>query len=466
MSTDTTLAQITAGVEKSLLSCSFLPKGRGLLLALSGGADSVTLLLALLQLSAKYGFLLEAIHVNHMIRGNESVRDEDFCRKLCLHKGVRLYIESVNVPRLSLERGKGIEETAREERYRLFARYLNEHPGLSYVVTAHNATDNAETVLFHMARGCGLRGLCGIPAARGRVLRPMLAFSKQEVLSALKGAGQDYVEDATNADTRYTRNYIRHEILPAMRKLNPGLDGAVSAMCMRVRDDLDYIDRTAETWAEQHNVITRVQTADLARLHPALIKRIISMLYRNAGGADMLEESHINPMLEMIVSGHTTFIQRFPGGICAYAEGGRLVFSSNAPDMPLPEQKLHMGRNVLEGRDAVMILTDDPHYFKDKPTNVYKISIKADLSSVKIEGSLFVRQRTDGDAFAYGGMTHKIKKMLADKRLQAVPRRLIPVLCDDKGIVWVPGFAPREDKVANENRIIYVYYGYCGGENG
>lgn len=466
MSAEVTLAQITAGVEKSLYEASFLPKGKGLLLALSGGADSVTLLLALLALSQKHGFLLEAIHVNHMIRGNEAVRDEDFCRKLCLHKGVRLYIESVNVPKLSLERGKGMEETARDERYRLFARYLNESPALSYVVTAHNATDNAETVLFHMARGCGLRGLCGIPAARGRVLRPMLAFSKEDVLSALRDAGESYVEDATNADVRYTRNYIRHEILPAMRKLNPGMDDAVSAMCMRLRSDLDYIDMTAQQWAEAHNVVTRVQMSDLAALHPALIKRVVAMLYQNAGGSEMLQESHINPTVEMICSGHTTFIQRFPGNICAYAEGGRLVFSSNSPDRELPEQRIHPGRNVLEGRDAVLYLSDDPRDFKDKSPNIYKITIKADLSSAKIEGNLFVRQRTDGDTFAYGGMTHKIKKMLADKRLQTVPRRLVPVLCDDKGIVWIPGFSPRDDKVTGENRGLHVYYGYCGGENG
>ena len=344
---------------------------------------------------------------------------------------------------------------------------LDDNPKLQFVATAHNATDNTETVLFHMARGCGLRGLCGIPMMRGRVLRPMLSVSKAEIVEALNEAGQTFAEDATNADVRYTRNFIRRDLLPGLRKINPGSDTAISSMCIHLRDDLDFIEQSAEAWLERHDVTTRVSASDLSALAPALARRVIVAMYRAAGGTQMLEEVHIEPLLDMVRAGHTTFIQRFPGAICAYAERGRIVFSGNAPQaqMEKPSQNVEMGENHLEGRDAILILTPDPDYLKDKPSIIYKNAIKANLSSVTIHGSLYVRERTEGDSYRYGGMTHKLKKLFADRRLSSIPKNKIPVLCDDEGVVWVPGFAAREDKGKTEKRALYVYYCYLGGQN-
>jgi len=459
--------KLVSSVEKSLLSVGFLPKGKGLLLGLSGGADSVMLLTALVSLSAKYGFALEAVHVNHMIRGNEAIRDEDFCRSLCLRQKVKLHIFSENVPKLAIERGTGLEETARDVRYAIFKKLLDESELLQYVVTAHNASDNMETVIFNIARGCGLRGLCGIPVLRGRVLRPLLNISKAEILDALNEANIAFIDDSTNTDVRYTRNYIRRDILPGMRKINPGLDGSVYRMCEHLRDDLAFIEESAASWIAEHAVTNRVNAADLQALPISVARRVIPFMYREAGGTQMLEEVHIDPLLSMIKAGHNTFIQRFPGGICAYAESGRIVFSASPPkqEEALPQQSVRMGENILEGRNAVLVLTPDPDYFKDKPSNVYKLVIKASLMSARIEGDLFVRERAEGDSYRYAGMTHKIKKLLADRRLHGIPRPLIPVLCDDKGALWVPGFAAREDKEKTEKRSLYVYYCYRGGQN-
>ncbi|MBO5788600.1 MAG: tRNA lysidine(34) synthetase TilS, partial [Clostridia bacterium] len=294
---------ILTTVEKTLIDHGFLPKGTGLLLGLSGGADSVMLLVVLSRLAEKYHFLLEAVHVNHMIRGNEATRDEDFCRSLCLKLKVRLHIITENVPKLALQKGTGLEETARDVRYQAFRRILDENERLEYVVTAHNAGDNIETVLFHIARGCGLRGICGIPVKRGRVLRPLLSVSKADIVKALEEDGIRFMDDSTNADTRYTRNYIRRDILPAMRKINPGLDGAVFSMCEHLRDDLDFVEQTAKDWISQHNVTTKANASDLAALHVAVVRRIIPLMYQAAGGTQMLEEVHIEPLIAMISHG-------------------------------------------------------------------------------------------------------------------------------------------------------------------
>ena len=461
------LQKLTTSVEKSLLSVGFLPKGTGLLLGLSGGADSVVLLNALVSLSQRHGFVLEAVHVNHMIRGNEAVRDEDFCRSLCLKQKVKLHVFTENVPKIAIERGTGLEETARDVRYGIFKKLLDGNNLLQYVVTAHNASDNIETVVFNITRGCGLRGLCGIPMIRGRVLRPMLNISKAEILEALEQAGISHIDDSTNADVRYTRNYIRRDILPSMRKINPGVDASAYKMCMHLRDDLTFIEDTAKAWLAEKGVTVKASVADLQALHVSIARRIIPHMYREAGGMEMLEEVHIDQLISMIQTGHTTFIQRFPGGICAYAEHGRIVFSSSAlkQDEALPIQIVHMGENHLQGRNADLILSPDPDYFKEKSANIYKFVIKASLSSAKINGDLYVRERIEGDSYRYAGMTHKIKKLLADRRLNHIPRPLIPVLCDDTGALWVPGFSAREDKDKTEKRSLYVYYCYRGGQN-
>ena len=465
MTTASGLLKIVSSIEKTLFSVGFLPKGKGLLLGLSGGADSILLLNALVQLSTRHGFLLEAVHVNHMIRGNEAVRDEDFCRTICLKLKVKLHIFSENIPKLAIERGMGLEETARDVRYAIFKKQLDANVNLDYVVTAHNASDNIETVMFNIARGCGLRGLCGIPVVRGRVLRPLLSVAKSDIVDALDEAQIAYIDDSTNTDVRYTRNYIRRDIVPGMRKINPGVDSSAYKMCEHLRDDLLFIEQTAEEWIKTHAVTNRVSAQDIKSLPVAIARRVIPFMYKQAGGTQMLEEVHIEPLLSMIRAGHTTFIQRFPGGICAYAESGRIVFSASLPshDEILPEQTIYLGENQLEGRNAVMILTPDPDYFKEHPTNIYSLVIKASLASAKIEGDLYVRERVEGDSYRYAGMTHKIKKLLADRRLHGIPRPLIPVLCDNKGVLWVPGFSSREDKDKTEKRSLYVYYCYCGG---
>ena len=464
---DSALKKITSTVEKSLLRCGFLPGGTGLLLGLSGGADSVMLLLALHKLSETHHFSLACVHVNHMIRGNEAARDEDFCRVLCAKLGVKLHIISENVPKLALQRGTGMEETARQVRYDVYARLLDANPALSHVATAHNATDNTETVVFHMARGCGLRGLCGIPMIRGRVLRPLLSVSKETIVEALKESGWSYVEDSTNTDTKYTRNYIRHELLPCLRKLNPGVDAGISRMCDHLSDDLRFIEQTATDWMLENGVTNKISARQLAELPRALARRVVFSMYKAAGGEKMPEEVHVEPLLSMIAEGQTTFIQRFPGGICAYVEHGRVVFSSHTPQAAEPpaSQKIHLGENPLPGRHATMILTRDPNYFKERSTIVYKNAIKADLSSAKIEGTLYVRTRTEGDSYRYGGMTHKIKKLFSDSRLKGIPKAEIPVLCDDRGVVWVPGFSGRDDGNKAQGPQLYAYYCYHGGHD-
>ena len=171
-------------------------------------------------LRTELGFALYACHYNHRLRGIESDRDEAFCRTLCKKRNIPLLTGSGDVASEAESTGRGIEETARKMRYAFFDEALA-HFGADKVATAHNADDNLETLIMHLARGTGLRGLCGIPPLRDKLIRPILFASRSEIEAHCRSRGLEHVEDRTNSDERYTRNRIRARVMPVLQSINP-----------------------------------------------------------------------------------------------------------------------------------------------------------------------------------------------------------------------------------------------------
>ena len=211
-------------VKQTIVAYDMLRPGEPVLVALSGGADSVALLRVLREL----GYAVRAFHLNHCLRGAESDRDEAFCRTLCAQLGVELTVERVDVAAAAREQSKGVEETARRIRY---ARLHDAAQGAK-IATAHTADDNLETMLFHLVRGTGPKGLAGIPPVRGQIIRPLLQVERAQVETYLASLGQDYVTDSTNMDETYTRNRIRHTVVPALWAIQPSAAQAAA----RLRD--------------------------------------------------------------------------------------------------------------------------------------------------------------------------------------------------------------------------------------
>ena len=212
---------------------------------LSGGADSVALLLAMDELSEEFGFSAAACHPNHGLRGEESDADERFCEELCKKLEIPLYKREISVSGFS-EKHESSEETARKVRYDFFGEALDFFGENAVLATAHNANDNAETVLLNLIRGTGLRGLCGIPRERGRIIRPLLNISRAEIEEFLAEKGQDFVIDKTNFSEEYTRNKVRAKILPEILEINPSFLNAICRMTKNLRDDEDFFDKSAE----------------------------------------------------------------------------------------------------------------------------------------------------------------------------------------------------------------------------
>ena len=213
------LKKIIATIEKY----GMLNDVRKVTVALSGGADSVCLLSVLNELKDKYGYALSAVHVNHQLRGDESERDERFTVKLCEQFSVPITVERIDVKALSEEKKESIELVARNARYDLFKTVGDG----GVVATAHTADDNLETVLYNTIRGSGLKGICGIPPKRDIFIRPLILTTRKaiEEYCALKNI--KYVTDSTNLEDCYTRNKIRHNVIPVLKEINPNVSGTV-----------------------------------------------------------------------------------------------------------------------------------------------------------------------------------------------------------------------------------------------
>ena len=195
-------------IEKAIKQYEMSNIYEGAIIGFSGGADSSAILHYLSKKTKK----LLAIHINHMIRGEEALRDEFFCKNMCKKLGVKFLSFRVDVPYLAEERKQGLEETAREERYKIFNKIISQNSDYKCIVTAHNANDNAETVIFNLSRGSGAKGIAGIKPVLNNIVRPLIYCSKQEILEYCKKNSITFVNDSTNLDTDYTRNYIKYQI--------------------------------------------------------------------------------------------------------------------------------------------------------------------------------------------------------------------------------------------------------------
>lgn len=437
---------------------------RGAAVALSGGADSV-LLLTLANIYATHtGIVLAAVHVHHGIRGEEADRDEAFCRKHCEKMGIPLFVMHEDVPAYREEHGMGLEEAAREVRYACFERLLAEHGEYACILTAHNATDNLETLLLNLLRGSGLRGLCGIPPVRGAYLRPILSLSREEILAALGELGADCVTDSTNADTAIPRNYIREELIPHIRKKFPMPEHAAARLIKNLREEEEAAHLAATRLFAENEKDGKLPRALLASLEKATARRLIALLYEKAGGEVMIERTHYASLLSLL-PGRREAAVAFPSGLVARLSDTSLSFcpkgeekEEEPADYEIP---LSLGRNFLgEGRGEIWIFEHPNDEFEKRSLFVYNLFIHTKIDSATILGRLTARNRRAGDCYRYRNMTRDVRRLMSGAHLPHRLRSLLPVICDEGGILWVPGFGVRDGETGG--KALYVYY--CNGE--
>lgn len=425
----------------------------GVIVGFSGGADSLTLLCALKKYCSEHNNAkICAVHVNHMIRGAEADRDERFSEEFCKGIGVEFLSFSRDVPSYAKEHSLGIEETARNVRYSIFADILRGRNDLSCIAVAHNATDNLETVIFNMMRGAGTRGIAGIAPERDAIIRPLLYVPKRDIVKALNEAAIPYMTDSTNLETDYTRNYIRAEILPKLSHLADNPEAAATRLSRALREDSEYLDKEAlGVFGLYKN--TSVPRDTLSLMPPAIFYRFISLMAKNAGCN--IESTHVRAIRDSLDNSCGDFSISLPGKMDFICLSGECSVSEKTPKFDIRyEYPLSLGVNRIEEIDAEIILSEEP--ILDFSSKVYKISIQQAIDFDIINGGLYVREKRDGDSYSYGGMTHKLKKLFNDKKIPPADRAYIPIICDKDGILWVPGFSARGICKPKAEKKLYV----------
>ena len=394
-----------------------LQPGDVLICAVSGGADSVALLFAMYLLKDKLDIHLSAAHFNHHLRGSESDRDARFVEDFCGGLGIPLYMgEGTVVPG-----EKGLEAAARDARYA----FLMGLPGK--IATAHTADDNAETVLLHLVRGTGLKGLGGISPVSGRLLRPMLTVTRREVENFLQEYHLKHVEDSSNESDVFLRNRIRHEVMPLLRRKNPRIGENLSRLALGLRLDEEFLE--AQASAPQPGV------SRLRQLHPAVRRRYLRLFLEDSGVREP-EQSHIELAESLVFSDNPSARGDFPGGKTIAREYDRLVLLEESDE--LPERRLTCpGRTELPEAGLAAVCTPAEN-LENGP----------EVFTVVPRGQMVLRSRQSGDVLRLSGGRKLLKKRMIDQKIPAARRGRIPVLCDDDGILGVWGFGADLDRIA------------------
>lgn len=435
------------------------------LLALSGGADSSALLHLLCRLRSTSPFPLYAAHVNHNIRGeslgNEAVRDENFCRRVCEALGVELFVESIDVPALAKKTGQSLETAAREARYAFFARIMQEKK-IKILVTAHNADDNFETQLFNLCRGCGIDGLCGIPESRpfpeadGIIARPILSGSKSEILEFCHKNGIEYVTDSTNFQDDCTRNKLRLNIIPQLKEIFGSPEKSGTRLASSAREDSDFICSEAE--AILLTLGEKIDLYILRGLHPSIAKRVIKKAFESHSDAG-LESIHVESILSFAKEGKNGRIS-LPDGISAVFEGNNLTFNREdraAAASASYSLSLSEGINYIEGTPFAVSLDK---LDASVPLG-YKIYASANVTSAL---PLSARNRREGDRILDCGMHKRIKKLMCDKKVPISDRDILPLIIRGDEIIYAPLCAVSDDARASKTNLEYkitVYKKQC-----
>ncbi len=448
--------------ETALKDCGISPDTR-VLAAVSGGADSVCMLLLLNEYLAPGN--LGAAHFNHSLRGPESDRDQAFAEELAKKLGIEFYTEKKDVAALSASEGSGTEECGRKYRYG-FLKETAEKNGYRFVATAHNMGDNAETVLMHIFRGCSVDGLCGIPFSDGNTVRPMLRLDRRSIEAYLAYKGQDYVTDSSNVDNTYFRNRVRNEILPF---LNEKLGYDIAPVLVRQTDiasqEKDFLDKAAEDFmksaAEEAggNVLIRDVDA-LNGLHGAVALRAVRLAVSSVkdadgalpyGGRKDINSDVVRRVLKLAGKGEKGKKAECGKGVEAVLTHSGLLF--RVPKAAGPETDAEKGASAEAGFSVRTLSREEAvEMFKNGSFKAEKDRVFFDkekyISIIDRSGGKapVMRNIEAGDHIIPFGMKgrKKVRKLLIDRKIPLEIRSSIQVLALGSEVLWIPGACATE----------------------
>lgn len=423
---------LTEKVHGTIIKYDMIKNGEKVLVGFSGGADSLFLMLSLIEIKKHINFDIYAAHLNHGIRGIDALNDENFVVDFCKKESIPLFCKTVNIPQISRE-SKISEETAgRNERYKFFNEICKEN-NINKIAVAHNMNDSVETVIYNMIRGASLNGLGGIKPVNNNIIRPIIEVSRDEIEGYLKKYERSYCTDSTNLTDLYTRNKIRNVILKNMREINPSVIQTIHSNTLNLRNDDDFINDYTKKLncisAEDKNVLVDKKIFD--KEHISVKFRIIRYAFELLkGNCEGISSAHLEIITNASISGRT---YNMPGGIRVSVSFDKIVFMCETNKQSGFEYNYTVGETTeyLPG----MFLTS---FYCDKyyPEDTNCLYIDADKLKTK---HLKLRSRLDGDKFIpYGMKTQKkLKKYFIEQKIPSYKRDEVPIIIDGENIVCV-----------------------------
>lgn len=437
---------------------SMLRQGDNIIVGLSGGADSCAMLHFLCGLRDEFALKITAVHVNHMIRGAEAERDSQAAEKFCEKLDVKFVLYERDIPAIAASNGQGLEECGRNVRYEIFEQEAAKCGGK--IATAHTLSDSAETVLFHIIRGCSLSGLKGIPPVRGNIIRPLILCERSEIEAYCFEHNIEYMTDSTNLSSDYARNKIRLQIMPKMREMNPAILSAMLRLSECAAEDEAYLQKEAEFVASEY--ISDGKADMLYQAHPAVARRALVIICREILGITP-EYRHISAMLQCLERGSGSV--NLIGDNIIHFTGNSIDFrqKKDKPDMMISDKLWRVNiynENIVTpfGQKVTIKVIDRKNY--EDICKIYKNVFQNSLDCDTIENTSVFRFRNDGDLFSQAGRrnTKSLKKLFNEKKIPSEERGKTLLLESAGKLAWICGIGPAEgcEVTDSTDKVIYI----------
>ena len=398
----------------------------------SGGADSTALLYTLYRLKKYFSYSLSAVHVNHMIRGDEADRDMNFCRSFCEKYGIEFHTEYVDIPRIASEKRLSVEECARNERYKILNSYCNSDS--DYLAVAHNSDDNLETLLLNISRGVFCKGFSAIPDRLNHVIRPLLSVSRKEIEDYCAFNSLDYVVDSTNLEDCAVRNIFRHKIIPEMEKLYPGVSNRAFKATRIAQADNKYLDSLAQS----------LPLPGYEAPYPVIVRRALLELIDIIGSFP--SENHIDKLCNLL-SGKEKLI-RINKKYYFICNNKLLSFDDNynySAELTRKDNLLCLNNGLFEVS----------RFGPDEFDKYIDFDLNLDINKLSV---LYARNRKESERVFLKDKRKEVKKLISERSNNSVPGIIYPVITDKDGeVVFIPGVYINEKYKGNDNIKFRLY---------
>ena len=426
-------------------------EGDTVIAGVSGGADSVCLLRLLADYAGKVSIMLRVVHVEHGIRGQEALDDMAFVQKLCEKLNVPCTVYHYQVPKLAKEQGVSEEEAGRWARYQAFGREREKIDGRVKIAVAHNRNDKAETMLWNLIRGSGMTGLSGIAPVRGDVIRPLLGQERPAIEQYLARIHQDYRTDSTNLTEDYTRNKIRHAILPVMEQINKQAVKNIDHACDRISQAQEYLRGVV---AYEFRRIVQVKKdclcIEIAKLDQTetYIKNeiVLKVLYQCAGSRKDIGKVHVDEVLSLMTKESGKQVS-LPYGMKAQKSYNMIIVKKDREQKQVPEtfQVLISGAgkyNIPNREEVFEVFFENINEKNKKFVNPKQKTYTKWFDYDKIKDGLVIRTRRSGDYFIMDEKGHRqsVKSFFINEKIPREQRDEILLLADGSHIVWMIGY--------------------------